>query len=58
VFDLGNQYYKQYYLIRVFFNISDIKIKVHLTLEQAMQAQRGDTFSYTLSLTSALDGVG
>jgi hypothetical protein len=34
------------------------KIKVMLTLEQAMKAQRGSRAISTLSLTSALDGVG
>jgi len=35
------------------------KKKVNFTLEQAMKAQRGSRgYSYTLSLTSALDGVG
>jgi hypothetical protein len=34
-----------------------VKIKVKFTLEQAKKAQRGVEVSYTLSLTSALDGV-
>jgi hypothetical protein len=41
-----------------FYNISAMKVKVYLTLEQATEAQRGNIYSYTLSLTSALDGGG
>jgi hypothetical protein len=38
---------------------SHIKVKVEFTLEQATKAQRGvKVYSSTLSLTSALDGVG
>jgi len=36
-----------------------VKIKVTYTLEEATNAQRGEQrYSFTLSLTSALDGVG
>jgi len=35
-----------------------IKLKVKFTLEQATEAQRGEKCTSTLSLTSALDGVG
>jgi hypothetical protein len=39
--------------------INIIKVKVKVTLEQATKAQRGEQrYSSTLSLTSALDGVG
>jgi hypothetical protein len=34
------------------------KVKVKFTLEQAMKAQKGSRDITTLSLTSALDGVG
>jgi hypothetical protein len=35
-----------------------VKVKVKVTLEQAMKAQRGSRGSAFLSLTSSLDGVG
>jgi hypothetical protein len=34
------------------------KVKVKVTLEQAMKDQKGISYSSTLSLTSLLDGVG
>jgi len=34
-----------------------VKVKVKFTLELATMAQRGNRYSFTLSLTSALDGV-
>jgi hypothetical protein len=42
--------------LRGFCNKSAIKLKVYLILEKATEAQRGNIYSYTLSLTSALDG--
>ena len=36
----------------------DSKVKVKFALEQASKAQRGQRYNSTLSLTSALDGVG
>jgi len=44
--------------MRGFYNISAIKLKVYLNLKQATEPQRGNIYSYTLSLTSALDGGG
>ena len=35
-----------------------VKVKVKFTLEQATKAQKGSRHSSTLSLTSALHGVG
>ena len=41
-------------------SVKGVKVKVKFTLEQATKAQRGGGKSYssTISLTSALDGVG
>jgi hypothetical protein len=35
-----------------------VKVKVKLTLEQAIKAQRGVEFNFIVFLTSALDGDG
>ena len=41
---------------RVWYSGHGIKVKVIFTLEQATKAQRGEKYSSTLSLASALDG--
>jgi hypothetical protein len=35
-----------------------VKVKVNFNLEQAIEAPEEERYSYTLSLTSAMDGGG